>query len=169
MADTDLTKEDATKQLFDQLDDLRAGMLGIEGSGQHMQPMTHYFDRETQELWFITSRDTDLVRAVGQGNTAHFTIQSTDQDYYSCMSGPITQSSDEAKLDEIWSAVAAAWFENGREDADVTLLHMPLREAAVWASSGNPLVFGLEILRANMSSDTADVGEHRVINFATAA
>ena len=169
MADTDRTETDARGQLFDQLDDVRAGMLGVEGSGQHMQPMTHYFDRDTGELWFITSRDTDLVRGIGQGNTAHFCVQSTSQDFYACLSGPIRQSQDEAKLDEIWSAVAAAFFEGGREDRDVCLLHMPLREAAIWSSSGNPFAFGIEVLRANMTDGTAKTGTHKVINFASAA
>ncbi|SDX13301.1 pyridoxamine 5'-phosphate oxidase family protein [Litoreibacter albidus] len=169
MADTDRTETDARGQLFDQLDDIRAGMLGVEGSGQHMQPMTHYFDRDTGELWFITSTDTDLVRAVGQGSTAHFCVQSTSQDYYACLSGPIHQSQDEAKLDEIWTAVAAAFFEDGREDKKICLLHMPLREAAIWSSPGNPLMFGFEVLRANMGDGTADAGTHKVINFAAAA
>lgn len=169
MADTDRTETDARGQLFDQLDDVRAGMLGVEGSGQHMQPMTHYFDRDTGELWFITSTDTDLVRAVGQGSTAHFCVQSTSQDYYACLSGPIHQSQDGAKLDEIWTAVAAAFFEDGREDKKICLLHMPLREAAIWSSPGNPLMFGFEVLRANMGDGTADAGTHKVINFAAAA
>lgn len=169
MADTDRTETDARGQLFDQLDDVRAGMLGVEGSGQHMQPMTHYFDRDTGELWFITSTDTDLVRAVGQGSTAHFCVQSTSQDYYACLSGPIHQSQDEVKLDEIWTAVAAAFFEDGREDVKICLLHMPLREAAIWSSPGNPLMFGFEVLRANMGDGTADAGTHKVINFAAAA
>ncbi|PTX54342.1 general stress protein 26 [Litoreibacter ponti] len=170
MADTDRTLSEPATQLFDRLDDLRAGMLGIEGSGQHMQPMSHYVDREGQTLYFITSAQTDLFKAIGNaGNTAHFTVQSTSQDYYACMSGPITQSMDEAKLDEIWSAMAAAWFEEGRQDPDVVLLQMPLREAAVWASSKNPFVFGLEILKGNRDGETADVGEHQVINFPAAA
>lgn len=169
MADTDRTETDARGQLFDQLDTVRAGMLGVEGSGQHMQPMTHYVDRDQGEVWFITSRETDLVRAIGQGNTAHFCVQSTSQDYYACLSGPIRQSRDEAKLDEIWSAVAAAFFEDGRDDSNICLLRMPLREAAIWSSTGNPVVFGLEVLRANMGDSTAQTGTHKVINFAAAA
>lgn len=170
MADTDRTLTEPATPLFDRLDDLRAGMLGIEGSGQHMQPMSHFVDRERQSLYFITSAQTDLFRAVGEaGCTAHLTVQSSTQDYYACMSGPLTQSADTEKLDEIWSAFAAAWFEDGRRDPDVVLLQMPLREAAVWSSSRNPFVFGMEIVKGNRDGETADVGEHVVINFPVAA
>lgn len=170
MADTDKTKTDPRGQLFDQLDDLRAGMLGVAGSGQHFQPMAHYLDRESESLWFITSSETDLVEAIGTGAEAEFCITSTAQDYYASVKGPIHISDDETKLDELWNKVAAAWFEGGRENAKVTLVHMPIHEAAVWASTSSAIGFALEIARANLSKDrTPDVGEHKVIDFRTAA
>ena len=49
--------------LFYQTEQLHFGMLGMEGSGQHMQPMSHHLDRENQSIWFISSADTDLVQS----------------------------------------------------------------------------------------------------------
>lgn len=169
MADLDKSKTNPEEQLFDHLGGLRAGMLGVEGAGQHMQPMSHFLDREGRALWFITSAETDLVRAVGQGATAKFTVTSEDQDYFACLMGTLTQSQDSAKLDELWSPAAAAWFEQGRDDPRVTLLHMPLREAAIWASTGSALKFGLQIAKAQVTGETPDVGEHVVLNFRDAA
>lgn len=169
MADTERTETDPRGQLFDQLDDVRAGMLGLEGSHQHMQPMTHFFDREPATLWFITASDTDLVKALSHGAAAHFCVQSPDQDFYACMTGGLEISQDEDKLDEIWSAVAAAWFEDGREDDKITLLKMPLRNASMWSSSGNPVAFGLQILKANLTEGTANLGAHNVVTFRSAA
>lgn len=165
-----LTQSEARETLFSILADVGAGMLGIDGSGQHMQPMTHFVDRDTGELWFITSKQTDLVRAVGMGATAHYTVTGDDHRAWSSMSGTVTQSEDMAKLDEIWSAVAAAWFDQGRDDPDICLLHLPLREAALWTATGNPLVFGLEIARANMSEKyKPDMGDHVIIDFSRPA
>jgi|AntRauMFilla1563_2_1112583.scaffolds.fasta_scaffold02998_2 general stress protein 26 len=166
MANVKRLHEDATGQLFAQLDDVRAGMLGVEGSAQHMQPMTHFADAETQTLWFITGRSTDLVAAIGAGRTAHFTITSTDQDYHACMSGPIRQSQDRARLDDLWSPMAGAWFDGGPDDPEVVLLEMPLRQAAIWASRGNVLRVGFEMAKAAIrSQDRPDVGDHVVVDF----
>ncbi len=170
MADLDKTRSDAEGQLFDEIGRLHAGMLGIEGSGQHSQPMTPYFDRSTEELWFITSRQTDLVRAIGQGAQGSFTFVGKDNDYYASLRGAIVQSEDEQKLDDIWNAVAAAWFDDGRRDPDVILLRMTLRDAAIWASGGSSVNFGLEIARAHMDREAKpDLGEHKIINFDHAA
>ncbi|MDF0600332.1 pyridoxamine 5'-phosphate oxidase family protein [Psychromarinibacter sp. C21-152] len=170
MADTDRTRTDATGQLFDELERVHAGMLGVDGSGRHMQPMTHFLDRDARCLRFITASDTDLVAEIGLGAQAQFCVIGKDHDFYACLKGPVTVSEDREKLDELWSSVAEAWFEDGREDTKVTLLEMPVAEAAVWSSTGSTLTFAWEIAKANVADGkTPDVGEHKIIDFRTAA
>ncbi|SLN53416.1 General stress protein 26 [Aquimixticola soesokkakensis] len=170
MADLKKIHADPIHELFEQMDDTRAGMLGVMGSGQHMQPMTHFVDRGARKVYFITSKDTDLVKAVGEGDVAHYCVTSTKQDFYACLKGSLRISKDAAKLDELWSSVVAAWFDGGKQDPDVCLLELDLIDAALWASTRNPLVFGLEIARANRDeTHTPDVGEHLVVKFDKAA
>ena len=155
--------------LFDMLGTCRTGMLGVEGSGQHMQPMTHFADPDTRDLWFVTARQTDLVRAIGSGGTAHFIITSDKDDFYACMSGPIGQSNDRERLETIWSPMVEAWFEGGVDDPEVVLLRMPLASASVWRSTVGPVQFGIEMVRALATDVRPDVGEHMVIDFNVAA
>jgi general stress protein 26 len=68
-------------------------------------------------------------------------------------------------VDQVWNPVVAAWFA-GRDDPDILLLSMPMREAEVWSSTESRLHFGLEIVRANLDpSHEPDVGTHDVIRF----
>lgn len=164
------TIDNPRQALFDALGDLRAGMLGIEGSGQHMQPMSHFADRETATLWFVTHRDTDLAKSVGQGARAQFTIQMPGDMVYASMTGPITKSNDTEKLQEIWSPSVGAWFDGGPDSPEVVLLHMPLADAALWKTTANSFKIGAEIARAMMSdSKTPDVGDRVHIDFSKAA
>jgi general stress protein 26 len=64
MADESKLLSNPEAALFDQLDDVRTGMLGIDGSDQHMQPMTHFADRDDKMIRFITARTTDLAKAL---------------------------------------------------------------------------------------------------------
>lgn len=154
------------KAVFDVMDDTRVGMLGVEGSGQHMQPMTHFPDRDTGEIWFITSIETDLVRAVGQGARAHYCVVSKDQDFYACLAGTLEQAHNSAKLDDLWSPMVAAWFEGGREDPKVSLLRLVLSDGALWATTESTVKLGIEIARANLSSGhKPDIGDHMEIRF----
>lgn len=170
MADLERTRSDATGQLFDEMERVHAGMLGVVGSGHPMQPMSQFLDRDARCLYFITASDTGLVADVGLGAQAEFCVTGKDHDFYACLQGPLTVSEDRAKLDEIWSRVAEAWFEEGRDDPKVTLLEMPIAEASVWASSGSTLTFAWEIAKANVAEGkTPDIGEHKVIDFRSAA
>lgn len=157
---------DAPGTLFDVLDDTRVGLLGVVGSDQHMQPMTHFADRNAGALWFITSSQSDLVRDIGLGTQAHYCVMAPDGTFYACLAGLLEQVEDDKKLDELWSTVTAAWFEQGRDDPKVALLRLTLRNAGVWTATDSSVMFGLEIARATMSKEhKPDVGDHMVIKF----
>lgn len=159
-------EKDARAEMYDTLSDLTAGLLGVEGSGQHMQPMAHHAEPETDTLWFVTSRNSDLVSAIGPDARAQFTISAARRNFWAATSGPISISDDAAKLDELWSSVSAAWFDEGRDDPDVCLLKMSLASASIWSTTGNPFLFGLEIARSNLTGDhKPDIGTHVVIDF----
>ena len=164
MADRKLARTDPKALLWKELGAVRAGMLGVVGSGQHMQPMAHHVDEAGGRIWFLTSRGTDLFRAVGPGSTAHFCVILKDQDVHACLSGPLTAEMDPARLDAMWTPFNAAWFE-GRDDPDLAMLALTLKSAAIWASTDSTARFAYEIARANLTDEAPDVGVHNVVEF----
>jgi general stress protein 26 len=157
------------ERLFDALDETRVGMLGIDDSGQHMQPMTHFLDRDDDSLWFISGTDTDLVRTLSSGaRRAHFTLQDKGE-LYACLSGALSHVEDRGKLDELWSPAASMWFDGGKDDPRVALLRMPIAEAAIWTIDAGRLAFGIEMARGAMGDHDPDVGDHVVLSFPVAA
>ena len=152
--------------LFYQTEQLHFGMLGMEGSGQHMQPMSHHLDRENQSIWFISSADTDLVQAILPASPAHFCLISPDGAFQTCISGNLSVSDNEAKSDELWSFASAAWFEGGRRDPKVRLLQLAMDQASVWISTSRSLTDGIEMLKAAVLKDRQpELGDHFMIAF----
>ncbi len=165
MADLDKARNSPEDQLWDELDDVHAGMLGVEGSGQHMQPMSPHLDRDGRRIWFFANRKSDLVEAIGQGKRAHFVVVGDDHDYHACLAGDLAVNNDRARIDAYWSPVVSAWFEGGKDDPDLALLEFRLIDAAVWASSSSPIKFGWEIAKANVTDSEPDVGVRNHIRF----
>jgi general stress protein 26 len=165
MSDLERARTDPESLLWSELEKLHAGMLGIEGSGQHFQPMAHHVDRAGRRLWFLTKRGTDLVKAMGSGATAHFVAVSKAQDFHACMSGRLTEDENRAFLDKLWNPAVASWFENGKDDPGLMMLALDLRDAAIWASTANTLAFAWETMKANMSHGTPNVGVRNHITF----
>lgn len=169
MANTDTVKSDPSSALFDALDEVRSGMLGINGSEQHMQPMTHFADQTSGKIRFITSRDTDLAEALACAHGADYTIVSKSQDFHASVKGNLAKSDNRKLLEELWSPVVGAWFDGGPEDPDAVLLELTIFEAEIWASTGSFLRFGYEIAKANMDEDAKpDVGVHVLLPFPAA-
>lgn len=149
-------------EFWDRLDDTRAGMLATDGG--RAVPMSHYVDRDANALWFITANGTELAQVAQSGAAAEFTVSSANESLYARIDGAVQAVTDPAKLDELWSAVAAAWFEDGRKDDDIQLVRMDLAEAEVWVTGGS-LSFLYEIAKANVTKEKPDMGEHGVIVF----
>jgi general stress protein 26 len=153
------------KDFWTRLEGVQAGMLSL-GAGGRPVPMSHYVDPESDTLWFITARGTDLAGGLASGaRQARYILASGDGRLYARVDGTASLSQDETKLHEIWSAVADAWFEDGTDDADVALVRLDLSEAEVWATSGS-LRFLYEIAKANLTGDKPDTGTHGVLAFA---
>ena len=151
--------------LFDSLENVHAGMLSIMGSADYPQPMSLFLDRDATCLWFITGRDTEFFQSLKGTETAQFIV--VDKSLHASLRGPIAEVHDAAKLEELWSPVVGAWFKGGKDDPNVALLRLSMEEAAIWDSTNSALMFGWEILKANMTDgQTPDVGQFDVVRLA---
>ncbi|WEZ81979.1 pyridoxamine 5'-phosphate oxidase family protein [Rhizobium sp. 32-5/1] len=158
MVDLSKTNKDPLQQLWDILEDTRAGMLGVEDSGQPMQPMAPQLEKESNSVWFYTRSDSDLVKAVHGGGRAQFCVISKDHDYHAYLAGSISENKSREHIDKFWSPVISAWFEGGKDDPLLTMLQLKLDDAAIWASSNNTLRFGWEMAKANLTGKEPDLG-----------
>jgi general stress protein 26 len=123
-----------------------------------MQPMTAFCEEDGGSIWFYTRNDTDLARDTGAGHTAMFCLMSKDQEFIACIAGRLALDHDRERIDRFWNPVAAAWFPDGREDPAVTLLRFDPEDAQVWLSHANPVRFGFDIAKANLTKSQPDVG-----------
>lgn len=158
-----MAKSDET--FWNRLEDVNAGMLGLAGDRRPV-PMSHYADEDEKALWFITADGTDLVKAASTGpKDADYLIASGGSGLYARLSGTLSLSTDQAKLDEIWNAVASAWFEDGKRDPDLRLLKFAIDDAEVWATKKSGVAFLYQVAKANLTGSKPDIGEHYSLSF----
>ncbi|MFD1344238.1 pyridoxamine 5'-phosphate oxidase family protein [Litorisediminicola beolgyonensis] len=153
---------DLKQEFWTRLADVRAGMLDT-GQGRFV-PMSPYAEADESAIWFITAKGTDLVDAAEAGGDATLMISDPKADLYAQVEGRIALVDDSEKLDEIWNGVAAAWFEDGREDDSVRLVKMTPKSAEVWATKGSA-GFLYEIAKAHVTHDLPDMGDHGTVTF----
>ena len=167
MVDLKETKHDPKEQFWEQVAEVRAGMLGLMGSDEHFQPMSPQEEPEANKLWFFLHDDSDLFRNIKAGKTrGMFTVTGKSHDYHACASGTLRENKDPAKVEAYWSPFVAAWFEGGKEDPRMTLVEMVLDEAAIWGSTDSNVKFAWNIAKANIDKEkTPDVGYRTTVRF----
>lgn len=157
------TQAEVEERLWQELTKNQIGMLGVFGDPHHFQPMTAFPEPETNQLWFFTYKDTDLARTAAAGGRAAFILQT--RDVYACIDGAVALDHDHARMDKYWNAMVAAWYPDGKDDPRLTMVRLDCTDAAVWLTEVGPARYAWEIVRANMSHRTPDVGERRDLNF----
>lgn len=159
------SREDLQARLFDAIDDARAGMLGLVGSSDHFQPMTAFLEREANRIWIFSGKSTDLVREAAGGRAAMFTVHAEKAGVWACLAGTLTETFDRGRIDRYWNPFVAAWYPDGKDDPDLTLLRLDLEDAEVWIERKGPLRFAWETVKADLTGDTPDWGRKGEVNF----
>jgi general stress protein 26 len=165
MSDTHLDPSELEQRLWSEVDKARFGMLGLAETRDHMQPMTAFCDKAEGAIWFFTKKTTDLARLTGLGHLAMFNVMARDQEFQACIAGELAPDHDRAKIDAFWTPMVSAWFPDGKDDPDLTLLKLTPMDAQVWISRGGPLRYAFETAKANLTHTLPDVGEHQPIAF----
>ena len=140
MADT----KELEAKLWKHLEDDRTVMLGAAGVAP--RPMTAIAENERAPLWFFTSADTDLGRALDRTPALEATaaFAAKGHDVFATINGALVADNDRAVIDRLWNPFIAAWFE-GKDDPKLRLLRMDAPEAHVWLNE-NSMLAGIKMM-----------------------
>jgi general stress protein 26 len=127
-------------------------------------PMSPLARQEDGAIWFITSADHDSFKAAKTGDEAKIYLCDSAGHMYGTIKGHLSASQDSDKLDELWSPMAAARFDNGREDDSVRLMKYTPSEAEIWATDGTAKYL-FETIKANVTDAKPDTGTYGIIHF----
>ncbi|BBK34017.1 general stress protein 26 [Stella humosa] len=124
----------------------RTMMLGVDGvEDGHARPMTAQFEGDRGPIWFFTSRDNGVVRALPKGDRAIATFTSKGHDLFATVHGSLAVDNDRAVIDRLWNKFIAAWFEGGKDDPNLVLLRFDAERAEIWLDASN-LLAGIKML-----------------------
>lgn len=151
-----------TDTFWSNMNKIHVVLLGA-GDGAPV-PMSPLARKEDGAIWFITSADHDSFKAAKAVADADIYLCDSAGHMYGTVKGRLSASQDDDKLDELWSPMAAAWFENGREDDSVRLMKYIPREAEIWATDGTAK-FLFETIKANVTDSKPDTGTYGMIHF----
>jgi general stress protein 26 len=116
-------------------------MLGLEGVDDgHTRPMTAQVEDGNPAVWFFTSQDNAMVRALaaGHGGRSIGAFVAKGHDLFASVHGTLCQDNDRAVVDRLWNRFVAAWYE-GKDDPKLALLRFDAERAEIWLNESSML------------------------------
>lgn len=158
---------DFEKEFWKRLADVKAGLMDVEG---RLFPMTPNLTQDDDgAIWFITAKGTDAAEAATARKDIRFAMADNGAGLHGYVNGGLSVSDDKDKLDQIWSIVASAWFDEGKQDHDLVLVKFVPRDGEIWLSTESGAVFLFETIKANITDEEPDVGQRATLSFKHAA
>jgi general stress protein 26 len=122
-------------------------MLGLSGvDEEHTQPMTAQLDGDKKgPIWFFATKDTHLVKAMGQRHHAFASFAAKDYHLFASFHGELVLDNDRATVDRLWNRFVAAWYPGGKDDPNLQLIRLDPQYGQIWLHENN-LFAGIKLL-----------------------
>jgi len=133
-----------------------------DGDELRSRPMTPQQITETGDVWCFVSTESEQVKQIAIA--PHVNVSFDDGSSWVSLSGTAEVVRDEAKIDELWDRGAEAWFPDGRESADLALLHVRGTSAEYWNTPGGAVAAAVAFVQSAITGERPDVGENDAVD-----
>ena len=151
-----MTEQEGRQKLVDLMEDMPIAMMTTFGAdGPRSVPMARQEVEPGAELWFITARDTEHVRAMATEPRVALTFSSRDAWVAIDGPGPGRRRPGQAG-EQLWNTFAEAWLPGGPEDPDAVLLHVEVEAAEYWDTPGSKVASLVSFVKTKLTGATYD-------------
>jgi general stress protein 26 len=115
-------------------------------------------------FWFLSHSDSDKNRELtADPRVQLFLINPSNYEFLS-LYGNATISRDQQKIDEFWNDILKAWFPEGKDDPNITVIKVTPEEGFYWDTKDGKLVSMIKILASAVSGRTLQEGVEGTIS-----
>lgn len=131
-----------------------ATLVTVEANKPFARPMSATTQRDEGTISFLIAADSYNTRNDGDWASVFF----IDGNSYVSMTGTATISNDRARIKELWSPVAKAWWDSP-DDPNIRVFEVHVSEGEIW-DGPNRLFAGALLLSAAITGVQPKVGDH---------
>lgn len=111
----------------------------------HSRPMGVAEVDVSGNLWFISSRSSNKNFEIKHDNRVQLFFSKASDNHFLSVYGTAEIYTEKQKIEAVWKPIAKAFFEEGKDDPDVTVICVAPEEAYYWESKDGKLVSLLKI------------------------
>jgi general stress protein 26 len=138
-----------------------AMLITWDGHAQRARPMAATVKPAEHAIYFLTDARREKVEQIEEFPRVTLAFADTGGQKYLVVTGLAVVSNDRAKIKDLWSPFAKAWFES-ENDPNIRVLKFSPDDAELWDSPGT-LITTVKMLSAAATGTRPDVGENRKV------
>jgi general stress protein 26 len=157
---------DDLRKLGELIDGIEVAMLtthAADGSMVSRPLQTLEFDAGG-ELVFFTAADSRKIDELQANPDVNIAYANPGKQVYVSVRGATRIDRDRATIDALWSPVQKIFFPQGKDDPNLVVLRVRVRDAAYWESAGNFIARALDFASGMLSKDPRDLGKHGTLS-----
>lgn len=128
-----------------------------DGDAIRSRPMSAYVDRDEHAIYFLTDAESHKDNEIEAESSVCLAFADSRGQKYVSVSGKAIVSNDRAKIKELWSTPAKAWWKNA-DDQSIRVLKVTPRDAQFWDSPGTVVSY-VKMLAAAVSDTRPAIGD----------
>ncbi|GGL16870.1 pyridoxamine 5'-phosphate oxidase family protein [Mangrovihabitans endophyticus] len=163
---TEKTEQEQRETVTTMVKDAKICMLAtVSGDGNFVsRPMALQDVEFDGDLWFFAYADSDLVQQIRVNPQVNVSFSDSGQSSWVSIAGTAEQADDPAKAKELWNPMLKAWFPDGLETPNLTLVKVHARTAEYWAAAhGSRVLTMFGYAKAAVTGKTPEAGENETV------
>ena len=133
-------------------------VTNLDSTPLNGRPMATQEVDEDGNIWFMSREDSDKNEDILIDSRVQLFYNNKSSAEYLSIYGEAEISRDRDKIDKLWSPLAKAWFNEGKNDPSITLLKVVPQDAYYWDTKSNKIISLIKIAAGAISGHEFDGG-----------
>jgi len=122
------------------------------------RPMSTQKVDDEGNIWFMSSIKSGKNSDIDHDNQVQLFYSNTSNYEYLSVYGKATIHTDKEKIYELWTPFAKAWFEDGKDDVDISLIKVTPQSAYYWDTKSSKFISMILMLAATFTGNAPNNG-----------
>ena len=128
----------------------------------HARPMHLAQDNlDEGKLYFYSWAQSAKTHEIKEDAQVNVSFSDVKEDVYVSFCGTAQVTRDQALIEKYWNPFVAAWYPEGKEDVNLSMIVISIESAEYWDSDQSAMRKLYEVAKANVTHTLPDMGVNR--------
>jgi len=138
-----------------------AMLVTCDGDKLRARPMSAYLKRDENAIYFLTDARHHKDEEIARDPSVNLSFADAGGQKYVSVTGTAVVDNDRAKIKELFSTPAKAWW-NSADDPNIRVLKITPDDAEFWDSPGSVIAY-VKMAAAAVTGTRPEIGDNRKV------